>query len=74
MDIDVPSGRAIGGRCINEFKTSKSRFCCPAVGKNTLFDSGSLLSWQQVDICVHRFGDLLHIEAFLYIIQNLIIG
>ena len=28
----------------------------------------------QVDICVHRFGDLLHIEAFLYIIQDLIIG
>ena len=34
MDIDVPSGRVIGGRCFNEFKTSKSRFCCPAVGKN----------------------------------------
>ena len=28
----------------------------------------------QVDICVHRFGDFLHIEAFLYIIQDLIIG
>ena len=33
MDTGVPSGRLIGGRCFNEFKTSKSRFCCPAVGK-----------------------------------------
>ena len=28
----------------------------------------------QVDICVHRFGDLLRIEALLYIIQDLIVG
>jgi len=28
------------------FTTSKSRSCYPAVGKNTLFGSGSLLSWQ----------------------------
>ena len=47
MDIGVPSGRVIGGRCIvhatvlfcvsNEFKTSKSRFCCPLHVISSLF-------------------------------------